>query len=340
MLMSLRRLLTAVPAALLVLSACSTPGSAAEDPDALVVYNAQHESLTKLWADGFTRETGVKVVLRNGRDFELANQIRAEGAASPADVFLTENSPAMSLVEQGGQFAGVNADTLAQVPKRYSTSTGKWVGIAARSTVFVYNTERVSAEKLPASIMDLADPSWQGRWGASPGGADYQAIVSAMLELEGEKATGEWLAGMKANYRTYQGNNAVLQAVNNGEIDGGIIYHYYWYRDQAKTKEISGNTRLHFFGNQDPGAFVSVSGGGVLAGAKHPEQAQQFLKFVTGPVGQQVLAESAEFEYSVGSKVPSNPALKPLDELEAPVVDPSRLNGPKVIELMTQAGII
>jgi iron(III) transport system substrate-binding protein len=338
--MSLRRFLAAVPAALLALSACSAPGSAAEDPDALVVYNAQHESLTKLWAERFTEETGVKVVLRNGRDFELANQIRAEGAASPADVFLTENSPAMSLVEQGGQFATVNADTLAQVPKRYSTSTGKWVGIAARSTVFVYNTERVSADKLPASIMDLADPSWQGRWGASPGGADYQAIVSAMLELEGEKATSEWLAGMKANFRNYQGNNAVLQAVNNGEIDGGIIYHYYWYRDQAKTKENSSNTRLHFFGNRDPGAFVSVSGGGVLASAKHPEQAQQFLKFVTGPVGQQVLAESAEFEYSVGSDVPSNPALKPLAELESPVVDPSRLNGPKVIELMTRAGII
>jgi iron(III) transport system substrate-binding protein len=338
--MSLRRLLAAVPAVLLALSACSTPGSAAEDPDALVVYNAQHESLTKLWADEFTQETGVKVVLRNGRDFELANQIRAEGAASPADVFLTENSPAMSLVEQGGQFAAVNADTLAQVPKRYSTSTGKWVGIAARSTVFVYNTERVSAQEVPASIMDLADPGWQGRWGASPGGADYQAIVSAMLELEGEKATSEWLAAMKTNYRNYQGNNAVLQAVNNGEIDGGIIYHYYWYRDQAKTSEISGNTKLHFFGNQDPGAFVSVSGGGVLASAKHREQAQQFLKFVTGPVGQQVLADSAEFEYSVGSKVPSNPALKPLAELDSPVVDPSKLNGPKVIELMTRAGII
>jgi len=334
------RWLLAALAALLALSACSTPGSAAEDPEALVVYNAQHESLTGLWAERFTRDTGVKVVLRNGRDFELANQIRAEGAVLPADVVLTENSPAMSLVEQGGQFAAVNADTLAQVPKRYSTSTGKWVGIAARSTAFVYNTARLSADELPASMMDLADPSWQGGWGASAGGADYQAIISAMLELEGEKATSEWLAGMKANFRNYQGNNAVLQAVNNGEIDGGIIYHYYWYRDQAKTKENSNNTRLHFFGNKDPGAFVSVSGGGVLASAKRPEQAQQFLKFVTGPVGQQVLAESSEFEYSVGSKVPSNPALKPLTELKSPLVDPSQLNGPKVIELMTRAGII
>jgi iron(III) transport system substrate-binding protein len=337
--MSTRWLLAAL-AALLTLSGCGTSGSAAEDPEALVVYNAQHESLTGLWADRFTRETGVKVVLRNGRDFELANQIRAEGSASTADVFLTENSPAMSLVEQGGQFAAVNADTLAQVPKRYSTSTGNWVGIAARSTVFVYNTARLSADELPASMMDLADPSWKGRWGASAGGADYQAIVSAMLELEGEKATSEWLAGMKANFRNYQGNNAVLQAVNNGEIDGGVIYHYYWYRDQAKTKENSNNAKLLFFTGKDPGGFLSVSGGGVLETAKHADEAQQFLKFITGPTGQQALADSAEFEYTVGSKVPANPALQPLSELDPPRVDPSKLNGPKVIELMTNAGLI
>jgi iron(III) transport system substrate-binding protein len=237
-------------------------------------------------------------------------------------------------------FADIDSATLEQVPKKYSTSTGKWVGIAARSTVFVYNTERLKAEELPESIMDLAKPEWQGRWGAAPGGADFQAIVSAILELEGEEKTAAWLQAMKVNYKNYSGNNTVLQGVNSGEIDGGIIYHYYWYRDQAKTKENSNNARLLFFTGKDPGGFLSVSGGGVLETAKHPDEAQQFLKFITGPTGQQALADSAEFEYTVGSKVPANPALQPLSELDPPRVDPSKLNGPKVIELMTNAGLI
>ena len=81
--------------------------------DGIVVYNAQHTSLTKAWAVGFTRETGIKVTLRNGSDTELGNQIVQEGAASPADVFLTENSPAMALVDSAGLFAPLASATLA-----------------------------------------------------------------------------------------------------------------------------------------------------------------------------------------------------------------------------------
>src|SRR3954453_12144066 len=73
--------------------------SAAADKRTLTLYNAQHEDLMKLMVDGFTKQTGVKVNMRNGDDFELANQIVQEGKASPADVFVTENSPAMTLVD-------------------------------------------------------------------------------------------------------------------------------------------------------------------------------------------------------------------------------------------------
>src|SRR6185312_16254231 len=107
--------------------------------DGIVVYNAQHESLAKEWAEGFTKETGIPVTLRNGGDSEFSNQIVAEGASSPADVFLTENSPAMVLVENAGLFAPLDADTLAEVPENFRPASGKWIGIAARSTVFAYN---------------------------------------------------------------------------------------------------------------------------------------------------------------------------------------------------------
>ncbi len=314
------------------------PASAEEG--GIVVYNAQHESLAKEWAEGFTKDTGIEVTLRNGGDSEFSNQIVAEGAASPADVFLTENSPAMVLVENAGLFAPIEPDTLALVPEQFRPSSGNWIGIAARSTVFAYNKEKLSAGQLPKSILDLADPGWKGRWAASPSGADFQAIVSAILELKGEEATAAWLKAMKENFTAYKGNGTVMKAVNAGEIDGGVIYHYYWFGDQAKTGENSGNVELHYFRNQDPGAFVSISGGGVLASSKHPEQAQAFIRWIAGKGGQDVLKNGTSYEYAVGKDAQSNPKLVPLADLQAPDVDPSKLNSKKVTDLMTAAGLL
>ncbi|WP_027502065.1 iron ABC transporter substrate-binding protein [Rhodococcus sp. UNC363MFTsu5.1] len=324
-------------------TACSNDsdtGTPANTPEAITVYNAQHESLTQEWVDEFTAESGIEVNLRNGGDTELGNQIVAEGGASPADVFLTENSPAMTLVENAGLFTDVDPDTLAQVPQQYRPSTGKWTGIAARSTVFVYNKDKLPQDQLPKSLLDLQDPSWKGRWAASPSGADFQAIVSALLELKGEDVTRAWLAGMKENAVPYKGNSAVMKAVNAGEVPGGVIYHYYWFGDQAKTGENSSNTALHYFKNEDPGAFVSVSGGGVLESSNKAVAAQQFLRFLTGKSGQEILQTGDSFEYAIGSGVPSNPALVPLADLQAPTVDPSKLNSQKVTQFMTEAGLL
>ncbi|RWO60897.1 iron ABC transporter substrate-binding protein [Mesorhizobium sp.] len=322
----------------LAISLIASPVMAQDD--GIVVYNAQHESLTNDWVEGFTKETGIKVTVRHGGDSDFSNQIVAEGAASPADVLLTENSPAMVLVESSGLFAPVDADTLAQIPNEYQPASGKWVGIAARSTVFAYNKTRLTAEQLPKSLLELADPSWKGRWAASPSGADFQAIVSALLQLRGEAATTDWLKAMKANFTAYKGNSTVMKAVNAGEVDGGVIYHYYYYGDQAKTGENSSNVGLHYFKNQDPGAFVSVSGGGVLASSKHPKEAQALLKWVTGKGGQDVLKTGNSFEYAVGKGAQSNPALVPLADLQAPKVDATTLNSRKVTDLMTAAGLL
>ncbi|MGV0643246.1 iron ABC transporter substrate-binding protein [Mycolicibacterium sp. XJ879] len=327
-------------ASTLALAAGATACTSTSDSDELLIYNAQHESLAKEWIDAFTEETGIKVSYRQGGDTELGNQLVAEGDASPADVFLTENSPAMAAVERAGLFAELNADTLDQVPPQYRPETGRWTGVAARSTVFAYNTDRLQPDQLPQSMLDLQQPEWQGRWGAPPTKADFQAIVAALLALEGEAATAQWLDAMKANAVAYNNNIDTLKAVNAGEVDGGIIYHYYWYRDQAKTKEISGNTALHYFKNQDPGAFVSLSGGGVLASSDKQDQAQQFMRFITSRAGQEVLEKGTSFEYPVASGVPANPALPPLDSLQAPDVDPSSLDAQKVTELMTKAGLL
>jgi len=314
--------------------------ASAAGAEEIVVYNAQHEGLAKEWSDKFTAETGINVVVRKGSDLEFANQIVAEGANSPADVFLTENSPAMALVEKAGLFAPLDESTLAQVPEVYRPSSGLWTGIAARTTVFAYDKTRLSEDQLPKSMLDLADPAWKGRWAASPSGADFQAIVGALLKLKGEDVTAAWLTAMKENSIAYRGNSAAMKGVNSGEIEGALIYHYYYFGDQARTGENSSYIGLHYFRNEDPGAFVSVSGGGVLASSKHPKEAQAFLNWITGPSGQSVLRTGNSYEYAVGAGESSNPALEPLDKLQAPKIDPSSLDSRKVSELMTAAGLL
>jgi len=340
-----------VVAVMLAVAACgssSAPGAAsgtsasagaAAKPE-LTLYNAQHEDLMQLMVDDFTKTTGIKVKMRSGEDPELGAQLVQEGAKSPADVFVTENSPAMTNVAGKGLFAKVDDATLAQVPAQFAPADKDWVGFAARSTVFVYNPAGLKAADLPASLMDLSQPKWKGKVGISPGGADFQAIVSAVLALKGEAATKAWLKGLKENAKVYQGNSAVLKAVNAGEVASGVIYHYYWFKDQGESGANSKNVTQMYFTHQDPGAFLSVSGAGVLKSSKHPAEAQQFVKYLNGPAGQKVLADSKAMEYPIGNGATANPALKPLSELQPPTVAVATLNGQKVVDMMTAVGFL
>ena len=122
---ALNRLSGAFALAASLLAATALAGSAyAQESEGIVVYNAQHESLGREWIDAFTKETGIKVTMRQGSDMQFANQIIQEGDASPADVFLTENSPAMTLVDGAGLFAPIEKDTLDQVPDQYRPADG------------------------------------------------------------------------------------------------------------------------------------------------------------------------------------------------------------------------
>src|SRR5918997_4061919 len=148
---------------LVLVAALAATGCSGDDGPRVVVYNAQHEQLLEEIAPKFEEKTGIDVELRNGSDPELAAQLIQEGDASPADVFLTENSPAMSAVERAGLFAELDEAAVAPIPADYRPDSGLWTGFVARSTVLVYNTGTVEEAELPASILDLADPEWAGR---------------------------------------------------------------------------------------------------------------------------------------------------------------------------------
>jgi iron(III) transport system substrate-binding protein len=326
--------LAALTLALPLLTACG------DDEPKLVIYNAQHEQLLDEIVPAFEKETGIEVELRNAKDLELSNQLVQEGDASDADVFLTENSPAMSQVEQAGLFAELPADILDVIPEMYRPASGLWTGFVARSTVLVYNTDLIEESELPASIMELAEPEWAGRLSFSPTGADFQAIVAAILELEGAEATRAWLEGIKENGTAYDGNNVVLDSVNSGESEVGIVYHYYWERDREEGGDVHGNSAQHYFADQDPGAFVSVSGAGILESSDMKDEAEEFMEFLVGKKGQQIIADSYALEYPLNPEITLEQGVKPFSELEPPVVNVSDLDSEAVVDLMTEVGFL
>ena len=212
------------------------------------------------------------------------------------------------MVDSAGLLAQLDETTLEQIPAQYRPASGNWLGFAARSTAVVYNKSMLTPEDMPASILDFANPEWKGKISFSPTGADFQAIVSAVLQLKGEDVTRSWLEGLKANGTVLKNNLVVLQAVNDGQVAAGIEYHYYWNRDRAESGDNSDNSALHFFGKQDPGAFVSISGAGILESSEKQADAQKFIDFLVSEKGQQDLGDSYALEYPLrpGASLPTH----------------------------------
>jgi iron(III) transport system substrate-binding protein len=297
--------------------------------------------MTEALVDGFEEENGAKVEVRYGEDEGLASQIEQEGDASPADLILAENTPPLELLAGDGLLAKVDSSTLGEVPSQYNSPTGRWVGVAARETVMVYNPELVAADELPASILDLAKPEWKGKLAIAPSEPDFVPIVSAIEKLDGEAAAKSWLEGFADNADRYNDNEGIIAAVGSGQVAAGIVNHYYWYEAVAEEGKDKVSSKLHYFGNEDPGALVNVSGAGAFESSSDPELAQEFLAYVVSEEGQSAMTESGDWEYPLNSAVPPPPGLKPFETLEPPPVSPADLgDGSRPVELMQQVGLL
>jgi iron(III) transport system substrate-binding protein len=327
-------------AAGLLITGCGD--SSSSDPSgSLTLYSSQHEPMTEALIKGFEEETGASVEVRYGEDEGLASQIEQEGDASPADVFLAENTPPLELLAGRGLLAPVDSSTLHEVPSRYSSPSGDWVGVAARETVMVYNPDLIAAGELPASILDLAKPEWKGKLAIAPSEPDFIPIVSAIEKLDGEAAAKSWLEGFAANAKRYNDNEGIIAAVGDGQAAAGIVNHYYWYEAAAEQGKDEIASKLHYFGNEDPGALVNVSGAGALESSGDPELAQEFLAYAVSVEGQTAITKSGDWEYPLNAAVSPPPRLKPFDSLEPPKVGPADLgDGSGPVELMQEVGLL
>jgi iron(III) transport system substrate-binding protein len=316
-------------------------GCGGASSNTLTLYSAQHEQMTDALAKAFERKTGATVRIRFGEDEGLANQIVQEGSASPADVILSENTPPLELLAEKGLLTKVDSATLALAPARYESPSGRWVGVAARETVLVYNPKLISAGQLPVSILDLAKPRWKGKLAIAPSEPDFVPLVSAVDKLDGRAATTRWLEGFAANAKRYNDNEGIVAAVEDGQVDAGIINHYYWYEQAAEVGRANVHSKLYYFGHHDPGALVNISGAGALKSSSRRALAQRFLAFLLSSEGQNAMAHSGDWEYPLNASVAPPPGLKPFSSLEPPDVSPADLgDGSAPLKLMQQAGLL
>jgi iron(III) transport system substrate-binding protein len=307
----------------------------------ITLYNGQHSQLTTSLIAAFEKATGVEVQIRTDDSAVLADQIIQEGAASPADVYISENSPELMELQRRGLLARLPQSILRQAPKRDDSPTGNWVGMALRVSSLVYDTARVSRSQLPASILDLSQPRWKGKIAIAPADSDFPPIVGAVIARHGVAAARSWLAGLKRNARTYQDEEAIVAAVNRGDVSTGVINQYYWYRLRLELGNKAIHSALYYFPAHDVGSVVNISGAALLESSKHQKNAERFISFLVSKAGQKIIAASDDFEYLVRPDTAPNGALPPLASIGHTSLSAAALgNGELAARLIRQAGLV
>ncbi|HEY5318581.1 MAG TPA: extracellular solute-binding protein [Solirubrobacteraceae bacterium] len=329
--------------AVIVLGCLLAACGGASSSKSITLYNGQHEQTTLKLVARFEKVTGISVNVRNDDEDVLASQIAAEGSNSPADVIYTENSPALEYLQQKGMLAPVAPSTLALTPSRYSSPRGDWVGVSARVSVLIYNTQLLEPSQLPTSVMQLAEPQWKGKLAFAAGETDFQPIVTSVARTYGEAAALRWLDALKANAGThiYPDNETITDEVNRGQAAIGVINQYYWYRERAQVGASNMHSAIAYFAPRDPGYVIDVSGAAVLKSSTHKSAAQKLLAFLVGAQGQQIIAHSDSFEYPIASGVKTAQPETPFTRLRPdPIAVAALGDGATAISLLQKAQLL
>lgn len=346
-----RRALAALAVStLLATAACGgSSGSEAEGDDVaaaaeagqLVVYSGRNEKLVGPLIEDFEQASGIEVAVRYGGSAELAAQLVEEGDRSPAAVFLSQDAGALGAVQDAGLLAPLPATVLEQVPERYRSDDGRWVGVSGRSRVLVYNSADVQQADLPDSVFDLVEPQYRGKVGYAPTNASFQTFVTGMRVAVGDERTREWLEAFKANDpKAYDNNLLTVDAVNDGEVPFGLVNHYYLYERAAEAGGLEElEARNHLFPGDDPGSLVNVAGVGVLASTGADPQASEFVEFLLSQQAQRYFAEQTK-EYPLVAGVEAEEGLPPLESLQGPELDLSDLASlEETLALLDEVGL-
>jgi iron(III) transport system substrate-binding protein len=309
-----------------------------DDAEVLTIYSGRQLDLIQPILVQFAEEEGVDIEIRDGTTSDLALLIEEEGDRSPADVFLSQSPGAVAYLDGLGRLTELPQATLDAVPDDDRAPDGQWVGITGRVRTLVYNPELVDEADLPASVMELTDPRYDGQIAVAPPNASFQDFVTGLRGEIGDDATLEFLEGLAANDAlTFPNNVAILDAVNRGEIAMGLINHYYWFENAVDDPDQA--ARLHFFDEGDLGSMLLITTGAVLDTANDPELANRLLSFLLGEEAQTYFAEET-LEYPLAAGVEPVEGLFPLDEIVSARLDFDTLGSlDETIALIDESGL-
>ena len=329
---------------LLLLALLTSVGAttAPAQSSSLTIYSGREQALVKPIMDRFTRTTGIELNIRYASSTALATALVEEGRNSPADVYWSQEPGTLGLVGARGLLARLPQATVGKVPSRFSTPSRRWVGTSGRSRVLVYNTNELQTSELPASVWGLTNATWKGKIGIAPTNASFQAYLGAKINLFGEERVRAWLEGLKANdVRFYPNNTTVVQAVGRGDVEVGLVNHYYLYNLLAENPSLP--VRNHWFRDGDPGNLVLAAGVGIVASSRKQAVAQRFVDFLLSKTGQRLIARGpGAAEYPLVKGVSRRPGLRPLASIKGPKYNLGRLSADlaPAVRLLIEEGYI
>ncbi|CAD5918190.1 MULTISPECIES: Fe(3+) ABC transporter substrate-binding protein [Planktothrix] len=316
------------------------------NPQVLNIYSARHYDTDNQIYESFTKKTGIKVNLVEGKAEEMVERIKSEGANSPADILITVDAGNLWRAQQQGIFQPISSATLNQViPANLREPNGNWFGFSKRARVIVYNKNKVNPAQL-STYEDLANPKWKGKIVARSSNNIYnQSLVASMIGESGTATTETWVKGFVANFaRPPEGNDvSQIKAVAAGVGQLTLANTYYLGRlvasPKPEDKAIASKVGLFFPNQRAQGTHTNISGAGVIKTAPNKAGAIQFLEHLASPEAQKIFAQSA-FEYPVVAGVAVSPVLSSFGTFKSNPINVAAYGkfNSQAIQIMDRAG--